>query len=188
MRKDRSWLVPVAVMAALSACASSHSVMVGQQKKEISIPDEPGALIQMRRNGCPDEPCPVYSVAIFSDGTAVYDGLANVGVSGRRALKLKAGDLSALVTDLDAMDFLDSPDECCVCSDARAPSLVTLDYRPGTAATKTVVHDERCATAPSTFSRLESQIDRATSAERLAALPVHTTSPLASQPPTSALR
>jgi len=171
MRKDRQSWLPFVVTMALSACASSHSVMVGGHEQEISIPDEPDALIQMRRNGCPDQPCPVYSVAIFSDGHAVYDGRANVGVIGRRALKLRAADLSALVTTLDAMDFLDSPEQCCVCSDARPRSSVTLDYRPGTVG-KTVIHDQRCERAPLAFSRLESQIDRATTADRLAALPV----------------
>jgi hypothetical protein len=171
MRTDlRLWL-PFAVTMALSACASSHSVMVGGKEKEISIPDEPGALIQMRRNGCPDQPCPVYSVAIFSDGTVVYDGRANVGVIGRRTLKVGPSEVNALVTSLEAMDFIDSTDECCVCSDDRPPSLVTLDYRPGTT-TKTVIHDQRCPTAPSAFARLESQIDRTTAAERLAAVPV----------------
>jgi hypothetical protein len=161
-------LVLVAVMA-LAACASDHSVLVGRQEHEISVPDEPGALIQMRKNGCPDEACPVYGVAIFPDRAVVYDGRANVGVIGRRSLKLRPQDLDALISALDSMDFLDAPDNCCVCAKTAAMSAVTLDYRPGTVA-KTVIHDQRCGKAPATFSALERQIDRATGAERLAAL------------------
>jgi hypothetical protein len=160
-----------AALVALSACASGHAVMVGRHRDDISLPDEPGALIQMRRNGCPDQPCPVYSVSIFSDGTAVYDGRANVGVIGRRPLKVSAGEMCALITTLDTMDFLDSAQNCCVCPDAAAPSTVTLDYRPGMVA-KTVVHDRRCATAPPGLAGLEKQIDSATGAGRLAWSPV----------------
>jgi hypothetical protein len=171
VRKGRRfWLVVAAAAAAFSACASDHPVMVGRHQGQISLPDEPAALIQMRRNGCLDEPCPVYSVSIFPDGSAVYDGRANVGVIGRRALRVRPEDLCALINSLDAMDFLDSAQNCCLCPDAAAPSTVTLDYRPGTVS-KTVVHDPRCATAPPAFFGLERQIDHATGAERLAFLP-----------------
>jgi hypothetical protein len=170
-RARRGWLALAGVVA-LSACASGHLAMVGRHQDEISLPDEPGALIQMRRNGCPDEPCPVYSVAIFSDGAVVYDGRANVGVVGRRSLRVRAADVSALISALDAMDFLDSAENCCLCPDAAAPGTVTLDYRPGAVA-KTVLHDPRCASAPPALARLERQIDLATGAGQLASLPVH---------------
>jgi hypothetical protein len=135
------------------------------------LPDEPDALIQMRRQGCAGEPCPVYSVSIFSDGTAIYDGRANVGVIGRRQVRLAAGGVNALITAIDAMDFLDSADGCCVCAkNVVDTSLVTLDYRPG-AVTKTVLHDQRCSTAPPAFSALEKEIDRSTGAANLASLP-----------------
>lgn len=175
------WLLGAA-LAVLSACASGHAVMVGRHADDISLPDEPGAIIQMRRNGCPDAPCPVYSVAIFSDGTGVYDGRANVGVIGRRALKVSAGEMCALITALDEMDFLDSAQNCCVCRDATTPSTVTIDYRPGMVA-KTVVHDRRCATAPPAFAGLEKQIDGATGAGRLAWIPVHRGVALSGQDP-----
>jgi hypothetical protein len=156
--------------AALPACAASPPLVNGRHAAEIVLPDEPEALIQMRRQGCASDPCPIYAVSIFSDGTAVYDGRANVGVIGRRHARLSAGDLSALISTLDAMDFLDSASNCCVCPDAVDPSLVTLDYRPG-AVTKTVQHDQRCSKAPPAFSALEKEIDLSTGAGRLASLP-----------------
>lgn len=170
-REARRWWPALAGIVVWAACASGHLAMVGRQQGEISLPDEPGALIQMRRNGCPDEPCPVYSVSIYSDGAATYDGRANVGVVGRRALRVQPADVSALISALDAMDFLDSAENCCICPEVTALGTVTLDYRPGAVA-KTVLHDPRCPSAPPAFSGLEAQIDRATGAGRLAFLPV----------------
>jgi len=184
---SRVWWLVGAALAVLSACASGHAVMVGRHAHDITLPDEPGAIIQMRRNGCPDQPCPVYSVAIFSDGTAVYDGRANVGVIGRRTLKVSAGQMCALITALDEMDFLDSPQNCCVCPDATAPGPVTIDYRPGMVV-KTVAHDPRCATAPPALAGLERQIDGATGAGRLAWIPIRQGVALSGQPPGSAAR
>ena len=75
-----------------------------------------------------------------------------------------------LISTIDAMDFLDSALDCCVCPEAADPKLVTLDYRPGSV-TKTVQHDQRCSKAPAAFSALEKQIDLSTGAGRLASLP-----------------
>ena len=156
---------------ALPACATTAPVVAGRHAAEVVLPDEPEALIQMRKQGCASEACPIYAVSIFPDGTGVYDGRANVGVIGRRSVRLAAGDLSALISAIDAMDFLDSATNCCVCPDAADQRLVTLDYRPGSV-TKTVQHDERCSKAPPAFSALEKAIDRSTGAGRLASLPV----------------
>jgi hypothetical protein len=166
------WVVALGLAAALPACAAAPPVITGRHAAEIVLPDEPEALIQMRRQGCATEPCPIYAVSIFSDGTAVYDGRANVGVIGRRQARLPAGDLSALISALDAMDFLDSATNCCVCPEAADQRLITLDYRPGSV-TKTVLHDQRCSKAPPAFSALEKEIDLSTGAGRLASLPAH---------------
>jgi len=170
VERRRRWLPAIVIAAALPACAAVPPVVNGRHAAEIVLPDEPDALIQMRRQGCVDEPCPIYSVSIFPDGTAVYDGRANVGVIGRRPVRLASGDLSALISSIDAMNFLDSALDCCVCPEAADPNLVTLDYRPGPVI-KTVQHDQRCAKAPAAFSALEKEIDLSTGAGRLASLP-----------------
>ena len=85
------------------------------------------------------------------------------------------------------MHFLDTPDECCVCPDDRPPNPVTLDYRPGTVG-KTIIHDQRCATAPVALSAFESQIDRVTAAERFTALPARNEVASISQAPRSSAR
>ncbi len=172
MRRRWRWIAAVVVIVAgaLPACAEAPPVVRGRHAAEMVLPDEPDALIQMRRQGCADAPCPVYAVSIFPDGTAVYDGRANVGVIGRRKARLAPRDLSALISAIDAMDFLDSADNCCVCPDAADPSLVVLDYRPGSV-TKTVQHDQRCPKAPPAFAALERQIDLTTGAGHLTSSP-----------------
>ena len=170
MERRWTWVWATVIAAALPACAAAPPVVTGRHAAEIGLPDEPEALIQMRRQGCPGEACPIYAVSIFPDGTAVYDGRANVGVIGRRQIRLTAGDLSALISAIDAMDFLDSATDCCVCPDAVEKNMVVLDYRPGSVI-KTVQHDQRCSKAPPSFSALEKQIDLSTGAGRLASLP-----------------
>lgn len=159
----------IIVVSALAACAGAPPVVVGRHADELKLADQPDALIQMRRQGCASERCPIYEVSIFSDGSAIYEGRANVGVIGEKRLHVSAGDLCALINTIDAMDFLDSAEDCCVCPDAAEQRLVTVDYRPG-AVTKTVTHDQRCPRAPPALFALEQQIDRATGAERLASL------------------
>lgn len=161
----------IIVISILPACAAAPPAVVGRHAAELELAAQPEALIQMRRQGCPREPCPIYEVSIFSDGRAVYEGRANVGVIGQKRLHVSAGDLCALITAIDAMDFLDSAADCCVCPEAAEQRLVTVDYRPGTV-TKTVLHDQRCSRAPPALSALEQQIDRSTGAGRLASLPV----------------
>lgn len=157
--------------AVLQACASAQPVVVGRHADELELAEQPDALIQMRRQGCVNEPCPIYAVSIFSDGSALYEGRANVGIIGQKRLRVSASDLSALISALDAMDFLDSADNCCVCPDAPEQRVVTVEYRPGTV-TKTVRHDQRCPRAPPALSALEQLIDRSTGAGRLASRPV----------------
>lgn len=155
----------MAVAANLAiGCASNMASATGQGAEQLA--SRPDALIQMRRGGCPPGVCPVYSVSIFLDGTVVYDGQANVAVLGHRTAKLSAERLNGLLSQLEAMDFLDSSEQCCVCPDAtEGAHLVILDYRPGAAA-KTVLHDDACAHAPPTMSAIEASIDDATGVAR----------------------
>ena len=91
---------------------------------------------------------------------------ANVAVRGHRTAKLSAERLNELLSQIEAMDFLDSSEQCCVCPDATdGAHLVILDYRPGTTA-KTVLHDDTCGLAPPTMSAIERSIDQATDVER----------------------
>jgi hypothetical protein len=166
-----TWAVAIFLGAALEACAAAPPVVVGRHAEELQLADRPEALIQMRRQGCAGEPCPIYAVSIFPDGSALYEGRANVGVIGQKRLSVTAGDLCKLINAIDAMGFLDSARDCCVCPESAERRPVTIDYRPGSV-TKTVLHDQGCPRAPPALSALEQLIDRSTGAGRLAFRPV----------------
>ena len=148
----------------IGACASTNQGLRGDK---IAIADTPEALIQMRRSGCMDLPCPVYGVSIFLDGTVIYDGQANVGFVGRRTWRVSPDNVNRLISTLDAMDFLDTPEKAGTCGDGPKAAIVVLNYRPG-GCEKTVIHDSHCRSAPSSLGELEAAIDRLSGAERQA--------------------
>src|SRR5580692_5829459 len=116
MRAAMAAMAAIAATTGTIGCAHNRASEIGQGAEQLA--STPDALIQMRRGGCPPGLCPVYSVSIFLDGTVAYDGQANVAVVGHRSAKLSAGRLNELLSQLEAMDFLDSAEQCCVCPDA----------------------------------------------------------------------
>jgi Domain of unknown function (DUF6438) len=164
--RARGWSagIGVAVVVALGGCASHGVSPPGNVAYPVAIPDVPDALVQMRRRGCSGDRCPVYSVSIFEDRSVVYEGHSHVAVIGTRRSTVSSAQLNALICQIDALKFLDSPDDCCVCSQSNQNELVVLDYRPGSIA-KTVVHDAQCLSAPQGLRELEQAIDIAASVE-----------------------
>jgi hypothetical protein len=160
LRRERGCLLLVLVMAT-GACASGgqRADVRDQGTDKVAIAAVPDALIQMRRNGCVGQPCPVYGLSIFLDGTVVYEGQANVRISGRRTWRVPPDKINELISAFEAVGFLDTPEQAGVCPDAQRTAMVILDYRPGRCE-KTVIHDDRCPSAPSNLSRLEATIDR----------------------------
>jgi hypothetical protein len=152
------------LVLALGACASERGDVRNQGTDKMAIAAVPDALIQMRRNGCVGQPCPVYSLSIFLDGTVVYDGQANVRIVGRRTWKVPPDKIDALISAFEEVNFLDTPERTGVCPDAERTAMVLLDYRPGRCE-KTVIHDDRCPSAPANLSRLEAAIDRLSGAD-----------------------
>jgi hypothetical protein len=146
---------------AIGACASGgrNGELRDQGTDKVAIAAVPDALIQMRRNGCVGQPCPVYGLSIFLDGTVVYDGQANVRVAGRRTWKVPPDKINGLISAFEEVDFLDTPERAGICPDAQRTAMVILDYRPGRCE-KTVLHDDRCPSAPANLGRLEAAIDR----------------------------
>jgi hypothetical protein len=154
----------VFVLSTTIGCAHNNASDVGQGTEQLASTSD--SLIQMRRGGCPPRTCPVYSVSIYLDGTVVYDGRANVGTIGRRTARLSAERLNDLLSQIEAMGFMDTSDRCCVCPNAAAGAhRVILDYRPG-ATYKTVLHDDACSAAPPALSAIERSIDRAAGVEQ----------------------
>jgi hypothetical protein len=121
----------------------------------------------MRRVGCvADGRCPIYSVSIFGDGTVTYEGRANVAVVGARREKIPVERLADLVSRIETVGFLDSPEQCCVCEDSDdSGRMVVLDYRPG-GVEKSIVNDDTCRAAPASMRELERAIDDATEIQR----------------------
>jgi hypothetical protein len=157
-------VLAAAALSTAGGCAHNRASDAGQGAEQLA--GTPDSLIQMRRGGCPPDTCPVYSVSIYLDGTVVYDGQANVAVIGRRTAKVSAERLNELLSQIEAMDFMDSSEQCCVCPDAaNGAHNVILDYRPGSTY-KTVLHDDACGSAPPALNAIERSIDRATAVER----------------------
>ena len=154
-------------MTAIGACASERGGVRDQGTDKMAIAAVPDALIQMRRNGCVGQPCPVYGLSIFLDGTVIYDGQANVRVVGRRTWRVPPEKIDKLISAFEEVDFLDTPERTGVCPDAQRTAMVILDYRPGRCE-KTVIHDDGCPSAPSSLSRLEATIDRLSGADERA--------------------
>lgn len=151
-------LLLVLVMA-IGACAAERGDVRDQGTDKVALAAVPDALIQMRRNGCVGQRCPVYGLSIFLDGTVVYEGQANVGTVGRHTWRVPPDKVNELISAFEAVDFLDTPEHTAVCPDAQRTAMVILNYRPGRCE-KTVIHDDRCLSAPANLTRLEATIDR----------------------------
>jgi hypothetical protein len=156
--------IGMAVVVGLGGCASRDLDSRGNVTYPVAIPDVPDALVQMRRSGCFGDRCPVYSVSIFEDRSVVYEGRSHVAVVGIRRTAVSSETLSALISQIEALKFLDSADDCCVCSQTNQKEIVVLDYRPGSIG-KTVIHDAQCMSAPPGLRELEQAIDVAAGVE-----------------------
>ena len=157
--------VGVVFVGALAGCGSGGPATSGRNAGLAALPHVPEALIRLQHGSCSSGSCPVYQVAIFMDGTFVYDGLTNVAVAGRRTGRLSPEQLNRLLLDIAAIGFLDQPDECCVCPTTDGSQLVIVEYHPGVTK-KVVVHDERCDRAPVALSAFERAIVEETAIAR----------------------
>ena len=164
-RGDWKASVGIAVLLAVGGCAGRAVIAGGNGAYPVAIPELPDALVQMRRRGCSGDQCPVYSVSIFEDQSVVYEGYSRVAVLGTRRGAISSEGLSGLISQVEAVKFLDRSDDCCVCSQTQQSEIVVLDYRPGSIA-KTIVHDAQCPSAPAGLRELEQAIDLATGVER----------------------
>jgi hypothetical protein len=151
------------LIAAGGGCASVGGASAGSGKENLAVmPDNPDALIQMRRSACAVGPCSSYGVSIFLDGTVVYDGRQDVAVIGQRKAQMPPERVSELISMIDSIGFLDLPQSCCLCHGTSAYQLVTLDYRPGSVQ-RTILHDTGCTSALTDLERL---IDSAAGTQR----------------------
>jgi hypothetical protein len=163
--RGRASLILAAVLAtAAGGCAGSPSRAHGMKQLK-AMSDRPEAVLQLRRAGCAPDDCPVYSVSVFMDGTLIYEGRSNVAVVGERRARLSPQRLNALIGAAGEAHFLDMPESCCVCPDAKRSRLVMIDYRPGFSQ-QSVLHDEGCKSAPPAMSAFANAIERLTEVHR----------------------
>jgi Domain of unknown function (DUF6438) len=178
----------VIALASIVAAAGCASTRASGPAVDDALACRPEALIQLRSDGCDSGRCPVYGVSIFADGSVVYRGGANVAFIGQRRSKIPEANVATLVTALEKMDFIDTPEHCCDCPDAsddpKAAKLV-IDYRPG-GVEKEIVVDDRCAAVPDVVRGLTGQIQAMTSIATFIApptTPANPTTRLASEAP-----
>lgn len=155
-------IVAVSSFLAVGGCASTRA---SGPAVDDAVASRPEALIQLRSDGCDNGRCPVYGVSIFADGTVVYRGGANVAFIGQRRSKIAEANVATLVSAIEKMDFLDTPEHCCDCPDAsddRRTTKLVIDYRPG-GVEKEILVDDRCSTVPDTVRGLTGQIQAVTS-------------------------
>jgi hypothetical protein len=85
-------------------------------------PANPKLLAKVERSGCPGT-CPVFSLTVFFDGSAIYQGKANTTVSGEKEFSLTKDQLSQVRSAFTRKGFLIMNGECCECIDlSGAPS------------------------------------------------------------------
>ncbi len=180
-----STVVALAAVVAAGGCASTRA---SGPAVDDALACRPEALIQLRSDGCDSGRCPVYSVSIFADGNVDYRGGANVAFIGQRRSRIPEANVATLVSTIEKMDFLDTPEHCCDCTDApndpKAAKLV-IDYRPG-GVEKEILVDDRCAAVPDVVRGLTGQIQAVTSIATYIApptAPANRTTQLASEAP-----
>jgi hypothetical protein len=123
-------------------------------------------LIVLQRGAC-EQRCAVYRVAIFSDGTVIYEGRYFVRRAGLVKSLISSDVLDKLVNDLEAADLFQlqdnygygNKDQCQSFSAGEPSAILTFSYR-GHA--KTILHNHGCAgSVPNRLTELEDKIDRA---------------------------
>ena len=158
------WTLVVAV-ASIAVTVGCGTTGPSGPAVDQALAGRPEALIQLRSEGCKSGRCPVYSVAVYVDGSTVYRGGANIAPIGQRRSKISNANVAVLISTIDKMDFLDMPEHCCDCpdtpTDPGAAKLV-LDYRPG-GVEKEIVVDAGCSTVPDVVRTLVRQIQAETS-------------------------
>ena len=146
----------VALMALLasSSCAAQRTAEGPTGPAPL---DQPEALVQMTRGACVAH-CPVYQVAIFSDGAVIYEGQQSVGVIGVRQKSIPSASLQEIIERFEKVHFVDLPEHCCDQKSTRDCPSVTIAYGVGRA--RRILEHGQCSDgAPAELTDLEGRID-----------------------------
>ena len=94
----------------------------------LQVPTESKLLAKMERSGCPGA-CPVFSLTVFFDGSAIYRGDAHTVVSGEKEFSLTKDQLSRVRSAFTRKGFLIMNGQCCECTDVSGAPSTRITYQ-----------------------------------------------------------
>ena len=116
----RVTVVLLLVVVFISGCTLPVSPVQG--------PAKPKLLAKLERSGCPGA-CPVFSLTVFFDGSAIYRGEAHTVVSGEKEISLTKDQLSQVRFAFTRKGFLILNDQCCECIDVSSAPSTRIIYQ-----------------------------------------------------------
>jgi hypothetical protein len=143
-----------------SGCASRNSNSGSADGVTVDSVDAP--VITLERTACFGG-CPVYRLAVTSDGTVTYEGEAHVRQLGAASDRVPRERVQALLSELDRAGYFSfasryaAAEPVCGRYSADSPSAITSMTYGGR--TKRVEHDYGCGSAPGALVVLERRID-----------------------------
>ena len=94
----------------------------------LQVPVKSKLLAKMERSGCLGA-CPVFSLTIFFDGTAIYQGEAHTVVAGEKEFSLTKGQLHLVRSAFTRKGFLIMNGLCCQCIDVSGAPSTRIIYQ-----------------------------------------------------------
>ena len=108
------------VVVFVFGCTLPVSPVVGLAKSKL--------LTKVERSGCLGA-CPIFSLTVFFDGSAIYWGEEHTVVSGEREFSLTKDQLSRIRSGFTRKGFLIMNDQCCECINASGASSTRIIYQ-----------------------------------------------------------
>ena len=109
------------VVVFVSGCTLPASPVQGPAKSKL--------LAKIERSGCQGGSCPIFSLTVFFDGSAIYRGEAHTVVSGEKEFSLTKDQLSQVRSAFTRKGFLILNDQCCECIDVSGAPSTRIIYQ-----------------------------------------------------------
>jgi hypothetical protein len=150
-----------------AACAPRKGVSTATNNPGATSAESP--VITLERTACFGG-CPVYRIAVASDGTITYEGRAHVRQLGNASARIPPERVEALRSELVRAGYLSFADRYAPAEPAcgryatDSPSAITSVQVDGRI--KRIEHDYGCGGAPGALTVLEQRIDEVLSSSR----------------------
>jgi hypothetical protein len=157
--KKKKIISAIIFVATVVVIAATMLFIVLQQEKIKNTFYEPtdmkNVVITLKRSGCFGI-CPIYNLTIYGNGTVVYEGTANVNISGIQISNISGNEVRQLLSEFKKIDYF-SLNESEIASRVvyDAPLFTTSLTLNGK--TKTIKHYETAE--PKELTELENKID-----------------------------